>query len=221
MRLCNCNYHLRSSIYALGLSLGVLIVTASGAPAKGSDGHRYSSFTSHKGGKHANLRTSGKAKPHGRKSRTRWVRVKIKKHKKARTQWALIRKDRYQYATLLAEEAQRQGVPVRIAIAVGIQESGLNPRALGDKGKSYGLMQIKCTTARGIGYSGRCSGLYDPHVNAYWGLRYLKMALDGGGVWKYNQGIHARRPVRMAARYQEAVHQKAGAVVLAGFGLLP
>ena len=43
---------------------------------------------------------------------------------------------------------------------------------------SYGLMQILCKTARGIGFKGNCEDLYDPKTNIKWGTEYLKRQLD-------------------------------------------
>ncbi|MGD9727382.1 MAG: transglycosylase SLT domain-containing protein [Nitrospira sp.] len=221
----NC---LVASLFSLGLSLGVLSSTSEAEAAKPrqylSDYIKkkrakqaqgaVSRATYIKGGKHAQVKKVRK----GKKARkARWVRVKVKKSKKAPTQWALIRKDRYPYATTIAIAAKRHGVPVRIAIAVGIQESALDPKALGDRGASYGLMQVKCTTARELGYQGTCAGLFNPTVNAHWGCRYLRLALDRGGVWLYNQGIHAKRPVKAASRYAAKVAERARRLDLLAF----
>jgi len=40
-----------------------------------------------------------------------------------------------------------------------------------------GVFQMKCQTARGIGFSGSCSALYNPATNVRYGLKYLSMAV--------------------------------------------
>ena len=67
------------------------------------------------------------------------------------------------------------GVPVDTAVAVVLQESSFRPNVTGAAGE-IGLMQLKCQTARGIGYKGSCEELYDPDTNLHYGLRYLRKA---------------------------------------------
>jgi soluble lytic murein transglycosylase-like protein len=68
-------------------------------------------------------------------------------------------------------------------------------------------MQIKPTTARGLGYSGSASGLFDPETNIKWGMKYLGMAhqLSGGAtcgtILRYNAGHNARRMNPVSAAY--------------------
>jgi soluble lytic murein transglycosylase-like protein len=103
--------------------------------------------------------------------------------------------------------ARSAGVPVSVALAVVRQESGFNPRATGSVGE-IGLMQLKCTTARGMGYRGSCRGLYDVSTNLRFGMRYLRMALNRGSVGFYNAGVGAKRLPHAARRYAAAVHRK-------------
>jgi Transglycosylase SLT domain len=98
-------------------------------------------------------------------------------------------------------------VPVGVALAIVRHESGFNPRATGRAGE-IGLMQIKCSTARGMGYSGGCRGLYNVSTNLSYGMRYLRMALNRGSVAYYNAGIGAKRLPWGARRYAAAVHRK-------------
>ena len=52
-------------------------------------------------------------------------------------------------------------------------ESNFNTQAQGRDGKgSYGLMQIKCSTALKFGVN-KCSDLYDPKVNILYGMKYI------------------------------------------------
>lgn len=103
--------------------------------------------------------------------------------------------------------ARAAGVPVGVALAVVRQESGFNPRATGGVGE-IGLMQLRCSTAKGIGYRGSCRGLYNVSTNLRYGMRYLRMALNRGSVGYYNAGVGARRLPYAARRYAASVHRK-------------
>ena len=107
---------------------------------------------------------------------------------------------------LIAEHAKANGVPVMLAHAVITIESRYDPRARGQAGE-IGLMQIKPATARGIGYQGSITALYDPETNLRWGMKYLGEAhrLGGGTVCgtilKYNAGHYAKRMNKISAKY--------------------
>jgi soluble lytic murein transglycosylase-like protein len=105
--------------------------------------------------------------------------------------------------------ARAAGVPVATALAVVRQESGFRPHVTGSAGE-IGLMQLKCATARGIGYKGSCKGLYNPDTNLRIGMRYLRKALNRGSVGYYNAGIHAKRLPKAAKKYAAAVARKKG-----------
>lgn len=111
---------------------------------------------------------------------------------------------------LIASHARRHGVPVALARAVVEVESNYNPKARGRAGE-IGLMQIKSTTARGIGFTGKASALYDPETNLKWGMRYLgkAYALAGGSVCgtilRYNAGHYAKRMNPVSRRYCQKV----------------
>ena len=85
-------------------------------------------------------------------------------------------------------------------------ESNFNPRARGQAGE-VGLMQIKPTTARGIGYKGSIKALYNPSTNLIWGMKYLAEARRRGGgtvcgtILKYNAGHYAKRMTKISSRY--------------------
>lgn len=98
---------------------------------------------------------------------------------------------------LVDEAAAAAGVPVRIAHAVVRHESKYRPEARGRAGE-WGLGQIKCQTARGVGFSGPCRQLADPATNLTYSMRYLRQALDRGGegcagVSLYQRGLFGRR----------------------------
>lgn len=78
--------------------------------------------------------------------------------------------------SLIKSQAARAGVPTWFAMKIAKVESGFNPLVTGSSGE-FGVFQIKCATARSIGYSGNCSGLYNPKTNVRYGLKYLSMAV--------------------------------------------
>lgn len=97
---------------------------------------------------------------------------------------------------LVDSAAWRAGVSPRIAHAVVRQESGYKPHIRGAAGE-WGLGQIKCPTARAIGFDGPCQALRDPAVNLTYSMKFLRLAIDKGGescagVSLYNTGIHTR-----------------------------
>lgn len=109
--------------------------------------------------------------------------------------------------SLVSSHARAAGVPVSTAMAVVQQESGFRPHVTGSAGE-IGLMQLKCQTARGIGYKGSCKGLYNPSTNLRYGMRYLRKALNRGSVAYYNAGIHAKRLPKAAKKYAASVARK-------------
>ncbi|WP_345779337.1 lytic transglycosylase domain-containing protein [Roseibium sediminicola] len=111
-----------------------------------------------------------------------------------------------EYAMLIRKAAAKHGVPVKIAKAVVEVESNFNPRARGSAGE-VGLMQIKPATARGIGYRGSTTALYDPATNLEWGMKYLAGAHKRAGgdvcgtILRYNAGHYAKRMNPVSRRY--------------------
>ncbi len=110
------------------------------------------------------------------------------------------------FSGLIKTYANKYGVPVKLAHAVVKVESNFNPRARGKAGE-IGLMQIKPTTARMLGYSGSSKGLYDPETNIQFGMKYLAMAHELGGgetcgtILRYNAGHGAKRMNPVSAAY--------------------
>ena len=103
--------------------------------------------------------------------------------------------------------ARAAGVPVSTALAIVHQESGFRPHVTGGAGE-IGLMQLKCQTARGMGFSGSCKALYDPDTNLRFGMKYLRAALKRGSVGYYNAGIHAKSLPNAARKYAASVASK-------------
>lgn len=97
---------------------------------------------------------------------------------------------------LLADKAKDQNVPFSLAYAVVSVESNFDPRAYSSG--NYGLGQIRCGTARGLGFKGKCSALLNPEINLTWSMQYLRLALDvaKGDYCKaatlYNRGTNAK-----------------------------
>jgi soluble lytic murein transglycosylase-like protein len=116
---------------------------------------------------------------------------------------------------MIASHAAANGLPVELVHRVVKRESGYNPGARNPSG-ALGLMQIKYATARGVGYSGSASGLFDAETNLTYAVKYLAGAFQAAGgnanraVALYQSGYHgrgvavARRTPRMAAPEQVA-----------------
>ena len=79
--------------------------------------------------------------------------------------------------TLILSKANEHRVDIIFANAIIKVESNYNPRMRGLQGE-YGLGQIKCQTAKSVGFKGKCDQLYDPETNLEYSFRYLKMALE-------------------------------------------
>ena len=111
-----------------------------------------------------------------------------------------------QYSAIVARYAASYGVPVSLANAVITIESNYRPNMVGSAGE-IGLMQIKPTTAKLMGYSGSAKGLYDPETNIKFGMKYLAMAQELGGgatcntILKYNAGHAATRMNPISQQY--------------------
>jgi len=114
------------------------------------------------------------------------------------------------YEAVISKLAVKNNVPVDLVHAVVRTESNYNVRARGSVGE-IGLMQIRLSTARSLGYSGSAKGLYDPKINLEYGTRYLGIAhqLSAGNtcgtILKYNAGHGAKRLNLISARYCQKV----------------
>jgi soluble lytic murein transglycosylase-like protein len=101
---------------------------------------------------------------------------------------------------MIARHAAANGLPVELVHRVVIRESRYNPRAR--NGSNLGLMQIKHATARGVGYAGPASGLFDAETNLTYAVRYLAGAYRAAGgnqsraVAYYASGYHGRGVAR-------------------------
>lgn len=118
----------------------------------------------------------------------------------------LVVKPQVQYASIVSRYATSYGVPVDLAHAVISVESNYRANARGSAGE-IGLMQIKPSTARMMGYSGSAQGLFNPETNIKFGMKYLGMAhkLGGGAtcgtILRYNAGHAAKRMNPVSSAY--------------------
>ena len=115
---------------------------------------------------------------------------------------------------LIQSQAARMGVPTWFAMKIAKVESGYNPLVTGGAGE-IGVFQLKCQTARGIGYSGACSGLYNASTNVKYGLKYLSMAVKSShgnmrlAASKHNGGLGRKSLVpRYVAMYPAELRDK-------------
>ena len=82
-------------------------------------------------------------------------------------------------STMAASQAGAAGLPASLVARVIRRESGGNPGAV--HAGNYGLMQIRLSTARAMGYTGSVAGLLDPQTNMTYALRYLAGAYRAAG----------------------------------------
>ena len=85
---------------------------------------------------------------------------------------------------MITTMAPHYGVPTWFALRIAKIESGYNPHARGSHGE-LGVFQIKCQTARGIGYQGACSGLLDARTGVAVGLHAScrwRIRVSGGNL---------------------------------------
>lgn len=96
--------------------------------------------------------------------------------------------------------APAHGVPTWFALRIAKVESNYNPKARGSQGE-LGLYQLKCATAREMGFRGNCSALLDPAINIQFGLKHLALAIRKSNgdlklaASKHNGGLSRKRLV--------------------------
>jgi soluble lytic murein transglycosylase-like protein len=98
--------------------------------------------------------------------------------------------------SMIARHAAAEGVPEALVHRVVIRESRYHPHVVG-RGGAMGLMQIKYSTARAMGYTGSPAGLLDPDTNLTYAVRYLAGAYhvahgnSDRAVMNYARGYYA------------------------------
>ncbi len=103
--------------------------------------------------------------------------------------------------SLIASHAASHGVPAEIVHRVIARESRYRANAMG-RGGASGLMQIKLSTARAMGYSGSAAGLLDPDTNLTYGVKYL------AGAYRVARGNHGRTVGYYASGYYYAAKRQ-------------
>ena len=78
--------------------------------------------------------------------------------------------------SMIKAVAPSQGVPTWFALRIAKVESNYNAKARGSAGE-LGLYQLKCSTARDLGFRGNCTTLLNPAVNIHYGLKHLAKAI--------------------------------------------
>ena len=122
-----------------------------------------------------------------------------KRHKSGKAQVTSATNDRV--VGLIKDMAPRYGVPTWFALRIANVESGYNPNTRGAAGE-YGVYQMKCATAKDIGFSGNCAELLNASTNIRVGLKHLSMAmkLSGGNLKlaasKHNGGLGRKKLVQ-------------------------
>jgi soluble lytic murein transglycosylase-like protein len=99
-----------------------------------------------------------------------------------------------EYDGLVASHARTNAVPEALVHRVIVRESRYQPRLVG-RGGTIGLMQIKLSTARSLGYTGDAEGLRDPNTNLTYGVKYL------AGAYRAANGDHRRAMALYASGY--------------------
>ena len=102
---------------------------------------------------------------------------------------------------LIARHAQENGVPESLVHRVVIRESRYHPGVVG-RGGAMGLMQIKYSTARAMGYTGSAAGLLDADTNLTYAVRYL------AGAYRVAGGNPDRAVGNYARGYYEAAKRQ-------------
>ncbi len=109
--------------------------------------------------------------------------------------------NKQQVNELLESTAQKYGIPPQILKSIAWQESRWNPGAVGDSGKSHGMMQIY--TAAHPDYN-VAEGEKNMAYNVDYGARLLRSLYDKYGSWeKAVERYNGSGP--MAQRYSASV----------------
>ena len=120
--------------------------------------------------------------------------------------------DHSEYDAMVAAQAQANGVPEALVHRVIVRESRYQPYLVGRCG-CIGLMQIKLSTARGLGYTGDAAGLRDPNTNLTYAVKYL------AGAYHAANGDHDRAVRYFAGGYYYvAKRQRQEAMQVANMG---
>ena len=178
-----------------GLSAAIITAAVFAVPTKASCGDygtcgigpKKIHHVTHKHVQHASLRH------HARKH----VQVASLRHHERHA----IPANRGPIIAMIKARAPSYGVPVWFALRIAQIESGYNPNARGAAGE-YGVFQLKCATAKGLGFRGNCAGLLNASTNVNWGLKHLSLAVQASrgnlrmAASMHNGGLGTRHIVK-------------------------
>lgn len=190
-----------------GLVAAVVLGSMSAIPADAAckhAGHCFKSSTA-KADSHKIASTkarTGEAKTQAKATRTSTRKVRSLKKTARSTSTALIVPAGYtgrgsDVVGLIKSMAPVHGVPTWFALRIAHVESNYKPHVRGAAGE-YGVYQLKCSTAKGIGFTGNCSELLDARTNVTWGLKHLSIAIGKSNgnlrlaASKHNGGLDRR-----------------------------
>lgn len=128
------------------------------------------------------------------------VKLSGKRMRSSQAMLAAAPRGRGPVVAMIKSMAPRYGVPTWFALRIAQIESGYNPRVRGSAGE-YGVFQLKCATARGIGFRGNCGNLLNASTNIQYGLKHLQLAVRSSGgnlklaASKHNGGLGRKRLV--------------------------
>jgi soluble lytic murein transglycosylase-like protein len=114
---------------------------------------------------------------------------------------AMAPRGRGNVVAMIKSQAPRMGVPTWFALRIAHVESGYNPNARGRAGE-LGVFQMKCQTARGLGFRGACGQLLNAATGIHWGLKHLQVAVRTSrgnlrlAASKHNGGLGRKSLVR-------------------------
>ncbi len=124
------------------------------------------------------------------------------------------------YDDLYKKWAELRGLDWKLLRAVAQTESTENPNAIGDDGRSLGLMQVQLLIGKAYAGIIDISELFDPDKNIEAGSGYLKEMIDKygleGGIEAYNLGETKYRKGLRSPTYRIKVlanYEKLGGVL--------
>jgi soluble lytic murein transglycosylase-like protein len=189
-----------------GLSAAIIATTLVGGQAQAAACNAASACFSASAPAKAKLKVKRQAKTYKvskRKKALRTASVRKLSGKRVRSQAALaaVPRGRGNVVAMIKAQAPRMGVPTWFALRIAHVESGYNPRARGAAGE-LGVFQMKCQTARGLGFRGGCGQLLNASTGIHWGLRHLQAAVRSSrgnlklAASKHNGGLGRKSLVR-------------------------
>jgi len=90
-----------------------------------------------------------------------------------------LNEEQIKYAMMVRQAAEAAGVNPTLALAIAFKEGSFNPNTPRGADGEVGMMQIKPSTAAGLGYT--MQDILKPEKNIEAGIKYLKEALDVTG----------------------------------------